>query len=268
MKRSEFNSYLENPRVIPTEAIVELKKISELYPFFPISFTLLARALKERDDILYPEALKDAAIRTLNRARLKSFLNDQVILEEITEPKKAENELENAASSSQDDIIGKAEEHTFYLSETPSVDILKEIEHYPAISPEEEDRIPSIDLKTVSFRPKEAVQIDTAKKSFRDWLKATHSTKKEDGNLEKKELFSTELSIKAPEKQVFFSPIEMSKRSVEDKEEIVSETLASIYLAQGNKEKAIRIYEKLRVRNPEKSTYFAALIEKANLTQF
>ena len=46
------------------------------------------------------------------------------------------------------------------------------------------------------------------------------------------------------------------------KEGFCTETLAGIYLEQGYPQEAIDIYSRLSLRYPEKSVYFAALIEK------
>lgn len=57
---------------------------------------------------------------------------------------------------------------------------------------------------------------------------------------------------------------EKVRKSQELKEDIASETLAALLASQGHRDKAIRMYEKLMEKYPEKRISFAALIEKLN----
>lgn len=60
---------------------------------------------------------------------------------------------------------------------------------------------------------------------------------------------------------------EVARRSIEQRDTVASETLAKLLERQGNTEAAISMYEKLSLRFPQKSTYFAAKIDelKSNL---
>jgi tetratricopeptide (TPR) repeat protein len=60
------------------------------------------------------------------------------------------------------------------------------------------------------------------------------------------------------------SPMDSKPAQEDVNEEFVTETLASIYAQQGYYKKALQIFEKLSLKYPEKSAYFAAQIEKVN----
>ncbi len=53
----------------------------------------------------------------------------------------------------------------------------------------------------------------------------------------------------------------LAEVSIEEKQEVASETLAALLVRQGNLQKAIEMYQRLILKFPEKSAFFAAQIE-------
>ena len=73
--------------------------------------------------------------------------------------------------------------------------------------------------------------------------------------------------IRMSDSPEFFNPSKSARGSNREDEALVTETLAWIYEQQGNYAKAIRAYQTLSLKFPEKSVYFASLIQKIKLKQ-
>lgn len=111
---------------------------------------------------------------------------------------------------------------------------------------------------------------------FSDWLeildhnRLSANRKKEDHKLSESDIIDTFLNsgnkvISTPSSDVEFTPSNLARLSVVDDEEFVTETLANIYAKQGNITKAIKTYQKLMLKFPEKKTYFAGRIKKLEI---
>lgn len=118
--------------------------------------------------------------------------------------------------------------------------------HEEPVYVEEEPEIPAVRVLEVT---KEDIEEAVAKSNINDF-----------GNILDR-FIKENPSISRP-KAEFFNPMNMARQSVEEDEELVTETLANLLYKQGNLKKAIRAYEKLCLLYPSKMTYFATLIQK------
>jgi hypothetical protein len=101
-----------------------------------------------------------------------------------------------------------------------------------------------IKLMQEDFKDKMGKQL----KSFTDWLRSMKRIGPLEQNTSLDEV--TNQSIQR-----------IAEHSVEEKE-VLTEAMAEVWAKQGNTRKAIRVYEKLSLLNPDKSAYFASRIEQ------
>lgn len=108
--------------------------------------------------------------------------------------------------------------------------------------------------------------------SFVDWLKMiTESKRKEREEQEEQDALKLKWrqqklaeAIQEENDEIPEQVFKMAVESIEKEESLVSESLAEIYRIQGKPEKAISVYRKLILLNPEKKVYFADKIEQIN----
>lgn len=126
------------------------------------------------------------------------------------------------------------------------------------------------DFLTIKPQPQILPTLEEKQSTKGSIMNEINSYKEEDlsDNPTRQELIDRFLKIENPKP----TPIEQEKegesidkiikKSASKEFAIVTETMAKVYLKQGNKEGAIKIYQQLMASNPKKSIYFANQIEK------
>jgi len=145
-----------------------------------------------------------------------------------------------------DEVSDEAEETIFYMDPGFSVPVSEEnpVPDVPATSSEPEQTVP--DVPDPSYEPEQPV-INLNKKVQADLID---------------KFISLNPRIEPRTDKTEHPVVDLSTPYLEEKGSLVTETLARIYVNQGYYSKAIEIYEKLCLKFPEKSSYFATQIEK------
>lgn len=252
------------------------------FPYFQTARLLHLKHLRDTDDIHFDKELKKTAAYAGDRKVLYYLLLQKAISEKAIE---IDSEINTEIGQEEVSVVTEVTADEENISEIVSEEQIIEtpednIEHSES-SPLDELIIQgainaSLELDIDEIAHEETVveeeiaeekteEIDISNLSFTEWLK--YSTGQSDPSSNQKSIeniiddfIHNEPKISKP-KAEFFSPTELARKSVEDNEDIVTETLANIYLAQGNYKKAIKAFERLSLNYPEKRTYFAARIK-------
>ena len=257
------------PERLKDDTIKEVEQLVADYPYFAIGQALLSVAYMNVDDKRYEQQLKRASSCMPNRDKLRQFTlmaRHRLLSEPITPTLPDEFVPTDNVFSHIESIDTKDEPQGNIIREKvfiiPEIDLRSSHEELSAEMALLEEKRKSLDeLKAIiAARLKEIEEEKLQKEAGKPVAK----------KLSRKELidkFITENPSISRPKAEFYNPLTVAQNSIIDQENIVSETLAKIYEQQGYVEKAISIYEKLRLKYPEKSRYFAAQIERIEESQ-
>ncbi len=291
MQQSQFIESIKNPTLL-SQNTNELKFVVDEFPYCQTAHLMYAGLLKKNDDILFEEYLKKAAVYCTDRQHL--FYQLHAIVEENIEKKleekstNKEDKIEEEVALVDEVVEEKAttkqvEEAT--PKEPTKIDALEQqlraaaINSYILLETEEEKQKSSFPEQPTTEKEEAKTNQPTfdvdSPHSFTEWLShfkgdapVINDAKTNTSNIDKFDLinkFIQEDPKIQPKKTEFYSPINMARLSVVDNSDMVSETLALIHVDQGHYQKAIEMYEKLSLKYPKKSSYFATQIK--NLKQ-
>lgn len=297
--------WMADPRTMNGDSYKELTQLLELYPYFQAAHVLALKVLHDNNSIRFEEEQKNSSIYVGDRRQLFLLLNDMLELPFCkVEDQSLSVQVTNTIveeHSSETQVGGEERFHEINKDITPDESILSAQElleigdnsndHKPTPREKEDFKENIADNQDDKVVQKEDVSLDFLSFEFPSYdisqsgnlytldqskdieqevsqQQPLKSDKHNKSSQHKHDLIESFIqndpriirNDKVSDKQQTISV----ERSVQD-EGFMSETLAKIYVKQKLYEKAIGVYEKLRLKNPEKNAYFVSQIERINM---
>ena len=228
-----------------------LEKITERYPYFSVAhFFLLQQSNPSQEN--YERTAAKTALHFANPYLLNQQLNAGAIMEQAAPTPVAQEEtIENKVVAKDAEVeepgivlaVPAAETtgtHTEHTRDNNDAPLLFEPLHTT-------DYFASQGIK-MSEVVQPGDKIGRQLKSFTEWLKTMKKVHPE--GLKEKNEGSIDPAVQ-----------KLAEKS-NTEEEVITESMAEVYLQQGKTNKAKEIYEKLSLLNPSKNAYFAAKLNE------
>jgi hypothetical protein len=300
MNRNDFLNMMSETVPLNRQSIGEVYELIDIFPYFQSAHMLLLKGLKNNADVKFENQLRNSAIHIADREALYYMLSSPAAVRtEITEEKSPAvdlpsdtqqtviesaknsadliNEIENSSDDTKlnqnQDALNYSTVHSIIISsetdneEPDGVMLLMDEESSPS-----EDNVifmdpgfsvpENVDLLELCTDENDVSPVDeTSDVPELIGKEEINSDKKQRDDLIDK-FISANPRIE-PNRDKSNLPDEViHKPVVEEEGSFITETLARIYVNQAYYSKAIDIYEKLSLKFPEKSSYFASQIKK------
>lgn len=254
----------------------QLDLILNKHPYFQLGLLEKSKRLRRENHIDSLRTTRKCAILHPDRALLYQSLQvkdeqveeqqDKNQVEHQAELKKQGNQRETTEKEIHLEATANPKEKEESRSRVESDDELKQNILAEAINQSIQLEAEYYDINSLVKKEDKSSHPSTSKKvlSFSDWISGSESVNADhlDKNLLIDKFIQENPQINRLSDQAFYSPIEKGKESISEKRVPYTETLARIFVQQGNKTLAIKAYEYLMLKNPQKSVYFADLIKK------
>jgi hypothetical protein len=301
MNRNDFLNMIEDTIQADRQMIGEVYELIDIFPYFQSAHMLLLKGLQNNADVKFENQLRNSAIHIADRKVLYYLLKtkpsdraepDDVKLESVSSAEQLydsqQTVIESAKNSEQ--LISKIEKssgetrtdhpesinhitgHSILLSSEMENEVSKGVMLLmdQDLTPDE-DKVFYMDpgFSVPEYNDLLELDLDANMAIVFDEDTISQEQKGSDER-NSKTLSPSELINKfiianpriEPIREVPRIPVaDISKPFADIEGGLVTETLARIYINQGYYSKAIDIYEKLTLKFPEKSSYFASQIE-------
>jgi len=246
MEAEKLLYLLKHPNLVETAVVSELQTLITKYPYFQAPKAIQLKALKNSGSFTYNQKLKETAAYTTS----ESFNQKTTSIKEITISKTEEISIPDA------ELLITPEEALQINNQKLFKPTTRKLKNITDLQKEE----PSVSIQTpLEFPPNE-------KHSFAEWLQLTslQPIVRKEEKTKRKKLLESPLIEKFLKNNPKIKPVKKSSPTINlaiqnntKSEDLMTETLAKVYIAQGNYKKAIQAYKILSLKNPEKSGLFA-----------
>ncbi|WKK65277.1 hypothetical protein [Lutimonas zeaxanthinifaciens] len=279
MNLIEFNKILANPQGIRKDQIAGLQQIINEYPYFQVAHYLHLNGLKKRRSFKYNDFLKKTAAYTADR----SLLFDNITKDDLdihAAPADLEESL-GSADTEYEPSDKSTPERTKADQKEPQKDQSEKSKSEESITEKEKSPEETLGVgKPLQFNKDESY-------SFREWLQLSNfepidrsdekqTLKNSPDSIREKNLKTTD-QRQLIDKFIASNPkinpslsdsySDISLDSAQENENLMTETLAHVYVEQKKYEKAITAFTILSLKYPEKSSFFASQIEAVKKLQ-